>query len=221
MTQHSQTPTGVQELFAQLESDQPTPDGDASEDGRSRRRHLNREKVIRALIDLIREGDLKPTVDKIADRAELSHRSVFRYFDDLNDLARAAFETEFRDALPLAVVEDIGVGPLDDRIDRLVVAQLRTLQRTHLLGLVARSRAADIEAIEVGQRKIYGLRLEQITRHFAPELHAMPTPRAEAIASSIAVMTWLDSYDVQVRTARRSPNEIAELWKITLRALLT
>ena len=173
------------------------------------------------MIDLIREGDLKPTVDKIADRAALSHRSVFRYFDDLNDLARAAFETEFREALPLAIVDNVGEGELVDRIDRLVATQLRTLRRTHLLGIVARSRATDIEAIEIGQRKIYARRLDQITRHFAPELGALPARHAEAIASSIAVTTWLDSYDLQVRTAGRSPDEIAELWKITLHALLT
>ena len=59
-------------------------------DGRRQRRVHNREAVVDALLDLYREGNLRPSTDEIAERAGLSPRSLFRYFDDVDDLAGAA-----------------------------------------------------------------------------------------------------------------------------------
>ena len=189
-------------------------------DGRSLRRKRNRDAVITALIELIQEGDLTPTVAKIADRAEVSHRSVFRYFEDLNDLPRTAIETEFRKAWPLSVIPNVGEGPLDERIDSLVTSAIRTLQRTHLLGLVARSRAIDLEEVDRGLTTIYELRLDQVRRHFAPELDEMDPTRAETIAVAVTAATGLDSFDVQHRMVGRPADEVAEMWKVTIKALL-
>ena len=184
------------------------------------RRKRNRDAVITALIELIQEGDLTPTVAKIADRAAVSHRSVFRYFDDLNDLARTAIETEFRKTWPLSVITNVGEGPLDERIDALVTSAVRTLQRTHMLGLVARSRAIDLEEVDRGLTRIYELRLDQVHRHFEPELSQMDETRAETIAVAVTATTGLDSYDVQTRMVGRTPDEIAAMWKTTIHALL-
>ena len=189
-------------------------------DGRSLRRKRNRDAVITALIELIQEGDLNPTVAKIADRAAVSHRSVFRYFDDLNDLARTAIETEFRKTWPLSVLPNVGEGPLDERINALVASALRTLQRTHLLGLVARSRAIDLAEVDRGLTTIYELRLDQVRRHFAPELGQMAETRAETIAAAVTAATGLDSYDVQYRMVGRTADEIADMWRTTIHALL-
>jgi AcrR family transcriptional regulator len=209
---------GSSALGADDESVATTPiDGG---DGRSLRRKRNRDAVITALIDLIREGDLTPTVSKIADRAAVSHRSVFRYFEDLNDLARTAIEVEFRNAWPLSVIPHVGEGPLDGRIDAMVNSAIRTFQRTHLLGIVARSRAIDLDEVDRGLTTIYELRLDQVRRHFAPELDTMEPARAEAIAVAITATTGLDSFDVQHRMVGRSVEEVATIWQTTIHALL-
>ena len=209
---------GSSALQADDESGSATPIDEG--DGRSLRRKRNRDAVITALIELIQEGDLTPTVAKIADRAAVSHRSVFRYFEDLNDLARTAIETEFRKAWPLSVIPNVGEGPLDERIDSLVTSAIRTLKRTHLLGLVARSRAIDLEEVDRGLTTIYELRLDQVRRHFAPELDQMDPARAETIAVAVTATTGLDSFDVQHRMVGRPADEVAEMWKVTITALL-
>lgn len=209
--------TGALQTSQQLADTTPIDEGD----GRSLRRKRNRDAVITSLIELIQEGDLNPTVAKIADRAAVSHRSVFRYFDDLNDLARTAIETEFRKAWPLSVIPNVGEGSLGERIDSLVTSAIRTLQRTHLLGLVARSRAIDLEEVDRGLTTIYELRLDQVRRHFAPELEAMDAKRAETIAVAVTATTGLDSYDVQHRMVGRTAEEIADMWKTTIQALFT
>lgn len=61
-------------------------------DGRRLRREQNREAVLEALVALMRDGVYQPTSNEIADRAGISPRSLFRYFDDVDDLSRAAIE---------------------------------------------------------------------------------------------------------------------------------
>lgn len=208
----------------------PTPDDMGSDttqhpifdgDGRNRRRARNRDAVIRALIELFREGDLNPTVAKIADRAQLSDRSVFRYFDDLNDLARTAIAIEFVESWSLALVDDVGEGSLDERIDSLVDARVRFLDRVHLPGIVARARITEIAEVGTGFDKFHEGHVDQIERHFAQELDAMPEPRAEAVITAIATITGLDNYDRHRRRVCRTPTEIADLWSRTLHVLLT
>src|SRR6476646_5446926 len=85
----------------------------AQVDGRRLRREQNREAVIDALVALFDEGDYTPSTATIAGRAGISPRSLFRYFDDVDDLNQAAierhistnrhlFEPEIDRALPTA-----------------------------------------------------------------------------------------------------------------------
>ena len=64
----------------------------ASIDGRRARRDRNRETVVDAILSLYQEGNVSPSLDEIADRSGVSHRSVFRYFQDLEELYRVAIE---------------------------------------------------------------------------------------------------------------------------------
>lgn len=220
MTNLLQPPTGEDAIPTESLDQPPVVGRTERTDGRTLRRQRNRDAVIRSLIELIREGDLAPTVGRIADRAELSHRSVFRYFDDLDDLARTAIETEFREAWPLSRVDDVGQGNLDERIDRIVDAQIRTLQRTHRLGLVARARVHEIDEVQRWMKRIFELHLDQVRVHFAPELDAMDPDSAQAIGWAIAVAIGLDSYDVLRRTGDHSDEAITAMWRTTVRALL-
>src|SRR3954469_10856930 len=85
-------------------------DVDDHVDGRSLRRERNREAVIEAFLVLVREGNFDPGGAEIAERAGVSHRSVFRYFDDLADLMMTAIAREVERSLPLATIDRIGEG---------------------------------------------------------------------------------------------------------------
>ena len=62
----------------------------AESDGRRLRRGRNRDAVVRALLALYNEGNLNPSTEEIALRSGVSARSLFRYFDDVDDLCQAA-----------------------------------------------------------------------------------------------------------------------------------
>src|SRR4051812_46447745 len=91
----------------------------AEVDGRRARRDQNREAVLDALGAFYDEGVYTPSTAEIAERAGLSPRSLFRYFDDVDDLNRAAIERQVTRAQPLL---DPGVQPGDPtavKIERL------------------------------------------------------------------------------------------------------
>lgn len=60
----------------------------ASSDGRRRRSEQSRAKIVDALMTLVKEGNVSPTAEEVAARAEIGMRSVFRHFADMEVLRR-------------------------------------------------------------------------------------------------------------------------------------
>src|SRR6187402_342271 len=112
-------------LADQSGSDTVTHTLTGSTDGRSLRRERNRDSVIEALLALVSEGNMDPGGAEIAERAGVSHRSVFRYFDDLGDLIRTAIDTELTRACSLGEIDDIGEGDFAHRLDELIETRMQ------------------------------------------------------------------------------------------------
>ncbi len=199
----------------------PGPTALDDTDGRTLRRKRNRDAVIASLISLIEEGDLDPTVAKIADRAAVSHRSIFRYFDDLDDLARTALETAVRGALPLAVIPNVGEGSLEHRIDAMVASRLRLLQRTSRLIRVAHRKSTTLPEIDRGLANIADMTRDQVRRHFAIEIDAMDPEVALQVTAALSALMGFEGYDHQRRLLGRLDEEIADSWRLVLRSILS
>lgn len=193
---------------------------DADTDGRTLRRRRNRDAVISSLIELIDEGDLDPTVAKIADRAAVSHRSIFRYFDDLDDLARTAIDTAVRRSLPMTVVPNLGQGSLGMRIETMVTSRLRLFQQTSRLLRVAHRKSTTLPEIDRGLANAAELTHDQLIRHFAAELDVMEPAVGEQLSIALSAMMSFGGYDHQSRLLGRIDDEIADSWRTTLHRLL-
>lgn len=57
-----------------------------SADGRRRRSESSRDKIVAAMISLVAEGQISPSADQVATRAQVGLRSVFRHFKDMESL---------------------------------------------------------------------------------------------------------------------------------------
>lgn len=57
-------------------------------DGRRERSRASRRKIIHAMMDLISEGDINPSAARVAEKAGVGLRSVFRHFDDKESIYR-------------------------------------------------------------------------------------------------------------------------------------
>lgn len=202
------------------EIERRTRDDGETTDGRSLRRQRNREAVIVALLDLIREGHYDPAASEIADRAGVSHRSVFRYFEDLSDLVRAAIDHEVRDTLPLAIIDDIGEGSLDERIDRLIESRLRIFHRTYGIGKVARARALGIPAIDEGLATVAELYRSQLKVHFATELDTFDPEQHDTLIDAVQVVVSFESFDFFRRRLEVDDARLSDSWRFALRRIL-
>ena len=193
----------------------------ASTDGRSLRRERNRDAVIVALLDLIRDGSFDPGTSEIAERAGVSHRSVFRYFEDLNDLVRAAIDYEIAEVVPMAALPSSGNGPVADRIESLIDSRFRIFDYTAPVARVARARSLAIPAIDKGLMAIGGLYRGQLAGHFEPELSALDKQGSDDLLDAIQVIVSFESFDVLRRRLDRDNDEIRRAWRSALFALLT
>jgi AcrR family transcriptional regulator len=57
-------------------------------DGRRRRGEDNRAKIVAAMLEIIHAGDLAPSAEQVAARADVGLRTVFRHFQDMDSLYR-------------------------------------------------------------------------------------------------------------------------------------
>ena len=58
----------------------------SSEDGRKRRSGKSRRRIIEAMFELLREGEMSPKAIDVAERAGVGLRTVFRHFEDLESI---------------------------------------------------------------------------------------------------------------------------------------
>jgi AcrR family transcriptional regulator len=94
-------------------------------DGRSLRAERTRTALAAAYLDLLTEGDLRPTAERIAERAGCSPRSVFKHFPDRESLFAAASEVQEARVLELMGDSPDPNAPLDERLDAFVEQRAR------------------------------------------------------------------------------------------------
>lgn len=139
-------------------------------DGRRQRRNDNRETVLDALVDLFAQGVYEPSSNEIAERAGLSPRSLFRYFDDIDDLSRAAIERQLAAARPLLELAISPGAPLAARIEELVESRVRLFETVAPAARAARvcAHRNAVIARQLAESRAYLRR--QIKQLFAAEL---------------------------------------------------
>ncbi len=97
-------------------------------DGRRLRAKRNREKVISAMLSIVKEGTLSPSAEEVAARAGVGIRSVFRYFDDMESLVHEMVTAVEAAVLPIAA-RPIKSENLEDRIAELIDLRIEFYER--------------------------------------------------------------------------------------------
>jgi AcrR family transcriptional regulator len=57
-------------------------------DGRRRRGQDNRARIVAAMMEIVHGGDVAPSAEQVATRADVGLRTVFRHFQDMDSLYR-------------------------------------------------------------------------------------------------------------------------------------
>ena len=64
------------------------PTAPPAADGRRRRGEDNRVKIVAAMLEIIHAGEIAPSAEQVAQRADVGLRTVFRHFQDMDSLFR-------------------------------------------------------------------------------------------------------------------------------------
>ena len=166
-------------------------------DGRRVRRDRNRDAVVDALLTLYGEGNLEPGSAEIAERAGLSPRSLFRYFDDVDDLCEAAIARQAERILPLTG-DRRPLPPIrwTPRIGAFVDQRITMFDAMGHVGAVARLKAPFLPLVAAELTRMRGFLRDQLRQLFAGELAALPAARARAALVAIDVLTSYESYQL-------------------------
>ncbi|MEY4176161.1 MAG: hypothetical protein RI900_3326 [Actinomycetota bacterium] len=186
----------------------------ADSDGRRQRRDRNRDAVVQALLSLYNDGNLAPSVDEIAARSGVSARSLFRYFDDVDDLCRAAIEQQQNAVRHLAVIDTDTTRPLAERAEMLARRRAELFETIESIATVSRLRAPFQLVVADGLTEGRAFLRSQLATLFGPELRQMPPALAAARLATADVIASFESWrllrDDQRLTRSKAAAAVAE-----------
>lgn len=186
-------------------------------DGRRARGSRNKSAVVSALLDLYADGEPNPSAARVAEIAGVSERSVFRYFDDMEDLASAAVELQWDRVKPLYLDLD-SEGTFDTRLQSIVNHRMRLHESIAGVFKVATMTALrrPAVALAVEQRRQY-LR-NQAIQQFAAEFDRLAD--APVRRSIVDHVLSLENIDYLRNSAGLSQTRLREVLSTAVRLAL-
>lgn len=146
-------------------------DEDEGSDGRRLRAARNRESVVAAVLDIIKEqgGGPLPGAAEVADRAGVSERTVFRHFADLDSLLLAAARQQ-RPVVAAYLAPRPDMPELDRRIAAVVRLRARLYEEVGPIRRVGTSLARRHQSLARFIGEANKAARDQLAEVFQPEL---------------------------------------------------
>jgi len=186
-------------------------------DGRNRRAAETRRKIIEAAKAMIEETSSAPTVVGVARRADVSVRSVFQHFHDVESLFVTVLDAVRSDLhAPEVIASD---KPLSQRIDWIVQELAELFEKVVPLRVAAGQFVGHPALIERGLAVRQELRTATLAL-FAPEFAKLTEAAREELADAIGAALSLEAWIVLRRRDELTVERASAIWKLTLTALL-
>jgi AcrR family transcriptional regulator len=184
-------------------------------DGRTLRRSRNQDAVVEAILDLLVEGHAQPTAHQISERSGVSMRSIFRLFDDMEALHRAAIARQSeRVAAMLTPLPES--GPTADRVEALVRSRAEVFEAITPVRRLAVRLAPQSTPIRTELARAHEFFRHQVATVFRKEVGRS----AGALLDALDVATCWETWE-RLRTGQElSPTKAAEAMALTVSALL-
>ena len=176
-------------------------------DGRTARSERTRNAIVDAHVQLILDGDLRPTAERIAKLAGVSLRALWSHFADMESLLAASGQRilERRDAAYQPVSADL---PLDRRIEAYCHQRARLLEQIAPAAKAAALKEPFSPALQHYRRSHVDRVRDEIKTLFGSELNGDAVLLDALIATSMWPTwgTWRDAMDLDVDAARAALN---------------
>lgn len=184
-------------------------------DGRVQRRMRNQDAVVDAVLDLLTEGHTSLTAQQVSARSGVSTRSIFRLFEDMASLYRAAAarQAERLDALLVPVAGD---GRLADRIAELVANRAEVYETVTPVRRAAVRLAPTAPEIAAELTRVAGLLRGQAAGTFRAELAGA----GPGVLDAVDLLTSWEAWERLRTTQGLAADEAAATLRRALAAVL-
>jgi TetR/AcrR family transcriptional regulator, regulator of autoinduction and epiphytic fitness len=159
-------------------------------DGRTVRAERTRRALVDALLALLDEGVLRPTAERIAERAGVSERSLFQHFPDREQLFEAVARQQYERVVPTLQPVDASL-PLTDRIDAFVEQRARLYELSKGVRRAALLLEPDSGAVAGWLATARKAGAADVERVFRAELERVPDAERPALrAALVSASAW-------------------------------
>ena len=180
-------------------------------DGRRQRTVRSRNAIIKASIELVKEGILIPTAQQIAERAGVGLRTFFRHFEDMSTLLVAVDESIRDEYIALTLGGD-REGTLEDRIEHAIERHAEVYEQNSNIMLFAAAQRWKYDFLQHNYAKIQrGLRKD--LDDWLPELTKIDKKYREAIDAIASFEMWHRLREHQGLSKAASRDIVAVLMK--------
>lgn len=162
-------------------------------DRRAALKQRSRQAIVDAAAALLEEhGGLRFSVDQLAERADVSRRTVFNYFATLDDVATAVCSDVLGGLVDTFVTTALADPPVDDTPAAMFTEVAHALRSTELVGPMAyltrtlggATRRVDLESPWTAMLLLRSF--DEVSRRFADAM-AVRHPRAETLEVHLLV----------------------------------
>jgi TetR/AcrR family transcriptional regulator of autoinduction and epiphytic fitness len=171
----------------------PAHAGAQAIDGRTARSAKTRDAIADAMLDLLTEGELRPTAKAIAERADVSLRSVYVHFDDLEDLFCVAAKRHFARIAPM-LAPIAATGSLTERAHALARQRVRLWAKIGAVGRATRLQAESSPTLARVLRDAHTRSRADLERVFARELDGLDVEARVQTVALLDVLTGPDAW---------------------------
>ncbi|HEY9158288.1 TetR/AcrR family transcriptional regulator [Candidatus Binatus sp.] len=97
-------------------------------DGRRQRSEASRERIVRAMLELVGAGEVTPSAEAVAARAGVGLRTVFRHFDNMESLYQQIDAVMTAEIRPM-VERPFAAGEWKAQLGELIERRIRIFER--------------------------------------------------------------------------------------------
>jgi AcrR family transcriptional regulator len=141
------------------------------------------------MLELLDEGDLRPTAERIAARAGVSQRTLFQHFPDRESLFQGAALAQAERIAPMIEPLPPADAPLEERLRAFVAQRARVLERVSPVRRAALQLEPSSETVSGWLQAVRQGAAAEVAALFAAELEGRDD-RDELLASLVAAAAW-------------------------------
>ena len=187
-------------------------------DGRRERGARNKAAVVQALLHLYEAGEIQPSAARIAEIAGVSERSVFRYFDDMEDLAASAIVIQWERVHQFYEGLD-GTGDFEQRLENMIDHRLRLFDKTIGVGRASAVLSARSATVATAMNQHRAILRAQAVEQFALEIAA--NAESDAVARIVDYTLSIENIEYLRSCVGLSRNRTRETLMTALRLALS